>query len=429
VYSSFGPEAAACPLPPHPATPPSAKHPKTSKTIVDRFRRFRRGRLTATSATTGPSTSPKIAPTNVVAADVTVLMVAVELCGPVPLTVSTDASSEQLAYCAGTTGVQVSATAPVNPFNGVSDKPNVAAVPLPLTTVAEAAAPPFTVSTNDPGCAPIPVSGTTIGPAGSELVIVSVAVLPPAAAGVNATVTMHPAPAASVVVEHGPVTSKSPPSVPLTAAAIPVTAVEPVLLSVSDRLPDEPTVMLPKASAPGVAVSVATTPLPVRGTVSGRAVALVATLSVPVAVPPALGVNVTVSMQLAPAARVDPTAGHVPSATVKLPLAETPRNVAAFVPVFATVSLREVLPPTLTVPKFNEEGLRVIVAGDAVPTTLMKSSEVPASETISIASESTLAVDPAAGANCALRVQEAPGSSVEQFVEAEKSAGAMTETT
>ncbi len=50
---------------------------------------------------------------------VSVLMVAVELCA-LPFSVSVEASTEQLAYCAAITGAQVSATVPVNPFSGVS---------------------------------------------------------------------------------------------------------------------------------------------------------------------------------------------------------------------------------------------------------------------------------------------------------------------
>ena len=53
------------------------------------------------------------------AAEVMVLMVAVEFCGVVPLRVRVLARSEQVAYWAGVTGVQVRATFPVNAFSGV----------------------------------------------------------------------------------------------------------------------------------------------------------------------------------------------------------------------------------------------------------------------------------------------------------------------
>jgi hypothetical protein len=53
-------------------------------------------------------------------ADVIVLIVAVEPTAVAP-TVSVDASTEQLIYVPAETGAQVSATFPVNPFDGVTN--------------------------------------------------------------------------------------------------------------------------------------------------------------------------------------------------------------------------------------------------------------------------------------------------------------------
>jgi len=71
----------------------------------------------------------------------------------------------------------------------------------------------------------------------------------------------------------------------------------------------EPTVVLPKVRLEGLVVSVAVAPfapVPVRLTVLGLLVALLVIVSVPVLVPVAVGWNVTFTVQLAPAAMLDP---------------------------------------------------------------------------------------------------------------------------
>ncbi len=66
-----------------------------------------------------------------------------------------------------------------------------------------------------------------------------------------------------------------------------------------------PTTWFPKARVAGVSVT-GSTPFPVRETVCGLLVALSVTVTVPVRVPVVVGVNVTLILQFAPAARVLP---------------------------------------------------------------------------------------------------------------------------
>lgn len=86
-------------------------------------------------------------------------------------------------------------------------------------------------------------------------------------------------------------------------------------MSVSERFTDEPRFTEPNASVSGVICRCDCAPMPVSATPSGRGAAEVVIESVPVRLPPCDGANVTCSVQLAPAARVPVSCGHVPAAT------------------------------------------------------------------------------------------------------------------
>ena len=113
---------------------------------------------------------------------------------------------------------------------------------------------------------------------------------------------------ASVVAEHGEVMANP---VPMMAEEMFVTGAVPVLRRVKVRGAGESMEMLPKARAPGVIWSWDWAPVPVRGIVSGRVVASVLRLRVPARGPAAVGVKVTVRMQVAAAPRVELLAGQV----------------------------------------------------------------------------------------------------------------------
>jgi hypothetical protein len=92
VYNSF--ELLGCPLPPQLVIETHSSIPIATIAAVARL--LRRGRFTATIATKGAPISPTIAAIMPVELDVTVLIVAVELCA-LPFNVSVEASTEQLA--------------------------------------------------------------------------------------------------------------------------------------------------------------------------------------------------------------------------------------------------------------------------------------------------------------------------------------------
>jgi hypothetical protein len=104
-------------------------------------------------------------------------------------------------------------------------------------------------------------------------------------------------------------------------------------------------------------------PFPVRLTVVGLLLALLVTVSVPVRVPPAVGVNETVTVQ-------EPLTAMLPQLLVwlKSPVTETPETVAAVVPelVIVTVCVAEVEPTTVPA-KDNPAGEALSTGPGAVP--------------------------------------------------------------
>src|SRR4051812_9027653 len=118
-----------------------------------------------------------------------------------------------------------------------------------------------------------------------------------------------------------------------------VAAAVPVLDTVTaDTALAAPTVVAAKVSEAGFADSAAVAvdvPVPASVTVDGLLVALPAMVRVPVREPTAVGWNVTVTVQFAPAASVAPQV----VARVKSPLAVMAERFAVAVPVLVTVTL------------------------------------------------------------------------------------------
>src|SRR5579862_1365215 len=84
---------------------------------------------------------------------------------------------------------------------------------------------------------------------------------------------------------------------------------------------------------------VGATPAPVRAAVCGLLVALSVTVSVPLAGPRAVGVNVTRMVQLAPLARREGLSGQVPPACAKLPVTAIVLMVRGAVATFLSVAV------------------------------------------------------------------------------------------
>ena len=129
----------------------------------------------------------------------------------------------------------------------------------------------------------------------------------------------------------------------------------------------DPTATTPKFNALADSVTAAL-PVPLRLTFCGLFEALSVKVSVPLAAPVAVGVNVTPTAQLAPAARLVP---QVLLEIAKGPLIPTLEMVRAVLwrLVRVTVTAALVL-PTATVPKFNELADRVTGELELLPVPL-----------------------------------------------------------
>ena len=222
---------------------------------------------------------------------------------------------------------------------------------------------------------------------------------------------------ARVVVGHGDVRMNP---VPVMAASMLVTGAVPVLRRVRVRGAGEPTEMLPKARVPGVIWSWDWAPVPVRGMVSGRVVASVLRLRVPVRGPVVVEVKVTVRVQVAAAARVELLAGQVLWMVEKSPVVVMLLKVIGEMVVLVICRGSWPLEGMLTVPKLRVVGLRVRGASDAVPRRVTNSREVDASDWISRVPVRVGLVLVGAGVSSALMGQVAPGVRVAQAVVAVK---------
>src|SRR5579863_374412 len=148
---------------------------------------------------------------------------------------------------------------------------------------------------------PVPLNATVCGLPVALSAISNVAVRAPAACGVNSTLIVQLAPAASVPVGlHPPLvfgcgTLKSSASAPLVVNPAKLTAAVPVFVTIT--LNAALVVLIacePNVNDVGVTVTVAApgVPVPVKVTVCGLPVALSVNVIVPVRVPVAVGLNV-----------------------------------------------------------------------------------------------------------------------------------------
>lgn len=113
---------------------------------------------------------------------------------------------------------------------------------------------------------------------------------------------------------------------------------------------------MPQAGAPGAGVP-GVTPAPLREIIEGELLASLATETLPVAPPVAAGANVTVRSVEFPGPRV--VVAPTPLALKPVPLTVTAEKVRLAFPLLAKVTPRELVPPTLTLPKVTLLGLAV----------------------------------------------------------------------
>ena len=129
-----------------------------------------------------------------------------------------------------------------------------------------------------------------------------------------------------------------------------------MLVTVSERDLLLPTVTLPKLSVVGLDPSVPfVTPVPVSGIVRVGLDAVDVTTMLPVALAADVGVNVTVKVALCPAVSV--TGVVMPLKSNPVPLTATREIVTLEPPVLVTVSDKDLLLPTITLPKLRLLGL------------------------------------------------------------------------
>ena len=88
---------------------------------------------------------------------------------------------------------------------------------------------------------------------------------------------------------------------------------------------------------------------------SGEFVALLATVTLPVTLPDAEGLNVAVSVAVWPALSIRPE--ETPLAVKPAPETVTPETVTVELPAFVSVTLSELLLETFTLPKLKDEEL------------------------------------------------------------------------
>jgi len=188
---------------------------------------------------------------------------------------------------------------------------------------------------------------------------VSVALATPVTAGLKVTVKDTLWPAGMV---NG---SESPPTLNTELFVLaPVTVtLAPLAVKLPDAVPLLPTTTLPKSMEVGFTANCPTAeePVPDSGIVSVGLEALDVMVTLPLALPADDGANETENVALCPAVSV--TGAVMPVKPNPLPLTATWEIVTSVPPVLVTVSDRDLLLPTVTLPKLRLVGFAPSVPG------------------------------------------------------------------
>jgi hypothetical protein len=250
----------------------------------------------------------------------------------------------------------------------------------------------------------VPVRLTVCGLAAVLSVTLKLPVRVPDAVGENVT-----------LMTQFPPTAREPPQLlvsaksPLVEIVVIAKAAEPVFVSVTVCAAlVVPTFWLAKVSETGerLAVVVDGVAVPVRPTVCGLPGALSLTLKLPVRVPDAVGVNVTLMAQFPPAARELPQL----SVSAKSPLVMMLVMVRVAVPVFDSVTVCAALVvPTVWLAKVSEVGERLAVVVDSVPVPV-RPTVCGLPEALSLTLKLPVRVPDAVGVNVTLMVQFPPAA-------------------
>jgi len=218
------------------------------------------------------------------------------------------------------------------------------------------------------GEVPVPDNGTVCGDPGASSVKVRFAALDPVACGVKVTPTSQNATGASVDPQVSEAIRKSPAFVPVRVMLVMLSVALPVLVRRVDSAAEVvDTCWLPKERLVGEKLAMDCVPVPDKATVCGEPTALSVKDSAAVFAPELVGVNVTLTLQVAFGAS-DVT--HVFAEIV---------NMAALVPVSATAEMVRVAPPVLvTVVDSAALVVSTRVLGKAIEAGLKLIAAVPA---------------------------------------------------
>lgn len=236
------------------------------------------------------------------------------------------------------------------------------------------------------------------------LVTVSEPVTLPEAVGAKMALQLADCPAASVRGRVRPLILKP---VPLVVAAESVTLAVPVLVIVTFCVALLPRLTLPKLMLAGEAETCSVTPAPLRATVAGELLALLATLMAPVEAPVTAGAKVAEKALDWPAARVRGNAR--PLRLKPVPLAVAAVTVTAAEPVLVSVTLCVELPPTITFPKLMLAGVALSSRLAPAPLRAMTVGELVA---VLVTATLPLALPALAGAKVALMARLCPAVKV-----------------
>lgn len=172
-------------------------------------------------------------------------------------------------------------------------------------------------------------------------VIPRVAVLVPVAVGLNVTLMVQFAPAATELPQLL-VCEKSPALVPEIAMLEICSVAVPEFVRVSDLVLEVPTLVLAKFKLVADRLTAGAVPVPVKGRLWGLPGALSLTLTDAVRVPVAVGVKVTLIVQVPPVARVEGLMGQLvvcAKSPLFAPVTEMPVMVNAAVPLLVSVAV------------------------------------------------------------------------------------------
>jgi len=220
---------------------------------------------------------------------------------------------------------------------------------LPVTTLPKATLDGVTVSC---GCAPVPLRTIAVGEPGALLVSEMLPEALPEEVGVKTALNVALLPGEIVWAEK-PVTLNP---LPATLSCETVRLALPVFVRVTVCELLLPTATAPKLTLDGATVSCGCVPVPLRAMVVGEPDAFVASEMLPEALPEEVGVKTALNVVLLPGEIVW---AEKPVTLNPLPATLSCETVRFALPVFVRVTVCELLPPTLTLPKLTLDGVSV----------------------------------------------------------------------